>query len=198
MSTEKSCVYCKILFLPQTINNKYCSYVCLKKNYNEKKKLRRSTDEGFKKKLNAYESKRRKLQRLTNEEFRLKQNAHEKAKYRQKHNILSDEDLKNAVKGSGTLSKHGYRQIKKKDHPNAWRTGYMFEHVFLMSEFLGRPLRKGETVHHKNGIKDDNRIENLELWSGSHPYGQRVEDKLNWCKRFLEEYGHKVIMKDNN
>jgi hypothetical protein len=64
-----------------------------------------------------------------------------------------------------------------------------------MSNYLKRPLLKGETVHHRNGIRDDNRLENLELWSHSHPPGQRVEDKIQWCKEFLEQYGYDVIMK---
>ena len=48
----------------------------------------------------------------------------------------------------------------------------------VMEQHLGRSLRDKETVHHKNGIRDDNRLENLELWTSSPPPYQRVTDKL--------------------
>ena len=95
-------------------------------------------------------------------------------------------------KKNGYISSMGYKIIYVENHENLWKCGRIHEHVFVMSKHLNRPIKAHENIHHKNGIKDDNRIENLELWTKAHPPGQRVEDKIAWCKEFLEQYNYKV------
>ncbi|MGA4541315.1 HNH endonuclease [Uniformispora flossi] len=57
-----------------------------------------------------------------------------------------------------------------------------------MESLLGRSLLPGEEVHHRNGIRDDNLPENLELWTTGHPTGGRVEDQVAWATQILRTY----------
>lgn len=62
------------------------------------------------------------------------------------------------------------------------------EHRHVMEGVLGRQLNKGESVHHKNGVRDDNRPENLELWTTAPRFGQRASDMVEWAKEILRRY----------
>ncbi len=92
-------------------------------------------------------------------------------------------------KGGVYKSAEGYMLLRKPKHPNAKKSGYVLEHTCVMAKYLGRPLHKNEMVHHKNGNRSDNRIENLELMLKSeHFSGQRIKDLIAGAIALLEEY----------
>lgn len=102
---------------------------------------------------------------------------------------LSDRQLgaNNAKwKGGEYVTAHaggGYVKELCPEHPKADAGGYVLQHRLVMEQVLGRPLLATERVHHKNGQRDDNRPENLELWTGvgsskKDPHGVRVVDKV--------------------
>lgn len=85
----------------------------------------------------------------------------------------------------GRHERRGYVYIYMPEHPSVVGKGvhqrYVREHRLVMEKMLGRYLYQWEVVHHKNGVKNDNRPENLELWVNGHPPGQRHEEGHKHC-----------------
>jgi hypothetical protein len=87
----------------------------------------------------------------------------------------------------------GYINIYEPEHPNAAGNGFVLEHRKVMADHLGRALLQSENVHHVNGDRTDNRLDNLELWSKAQPQGQRVEDKVKYAIEILTQYAPEVL-----
>lgn len=81
----------------------------------------------------------------------------------------------------------GYVSVKYDD-------GWELEHRRVMEQHLGRKLFPKETVHHKNGVQNDNRLSNLELWASQHPRGQRVEDLVEFARFILRTYEPEALV----
>lgn len=82
----------------------------------------------------------------------------------------------------------GYILIYAPWHPWSQKSGYIAEHRLVMEQTIGRHLLPLETVHHKNGVKWDNRPENLEVWYSGQPAGQRPDDLVSWALEILATY----------
>jgi len=108
-----------------------------------------------------------------------------------------DRAVDNRSKINKQIDKEGYVLLYMPDHPNCSVSGLYSEHRLVMEQTLGRVLAKGENVHHKNGIRNDNRAENLELWSSRQPKGQRVEDKVEYAMEILKAYAPHLLAGEN-
>jgi hypothetical protein len=90
-------------------------------------------------------------------------------------------------KSEPRAAKHGYMRLTVRRNENE-KAVEILEHRYVMEKRLGRELLPEETVHHINGIRSDNRDENLELFSNRHGPGQRVVDKVAFAIEILTLY----------
>lgn len=93
-----------------------------------------------------------------------------------------------AWRGGSYIDGYGYKHIWKPDHPFCDHQGYVKEHRLVMEKYLGRYLTREEVVHHINGDKLDNRIENLMLFV-SHAEHIKYERRLDMSDRLCSICG---------
>lgn len=173
---DKTCNTCSVKYLGRK-SQKYCCNKCYKNHPIQKEKNRANSRKNYKK---------------NGERLRKYHREWHRKLIRKKKGLPLDLPPLKKSPGEGYIAKSGYKYFGIKGHPLANKHGRVAEHILIMSNYLNRPLFKGETVHHKNGIRHDNRLENLELWSRAHPSGQRVEDKIKWALEFLKQYGYNL------
>lgn len=94
----------------------------------------------------------------------------------------------NAHWKGGRFLRAGYVQLWCPEPHPRYKGRYVPEHTLVMERMLGRYLLSGESVHHRNGVRHDNRPENLELWVKSQPAGQRAVDLLAWARQIIATY----------
>lgn len=80
--------------------------------------------------------------------------------------------MRDKYRGRRTTAINGYILVKDYEHPNRNSHDYVLEHVLVMSEYLGRPIAKGEIVHHIDGDRSNNSIDNLYLCESRKAHSQ--------------------------
>lgn len=103
-------------------------------------------------------------------------------------------------KGGRNKASNGYIWIYNPEHPLANKTspkGYILEHRLVMCESLGRMLIKGEVVHHINGKRDDNRIENLVLTTNKEHVAEHNHNRI-WKESSKEKHRIKASKLDRD
>lgn len=111
------------------------------------------------------------------------------SKLKKYHDPLYGKQAEKGFVGKRYTDKYGYAFVYLPVEGKCVKYMYVSEHRFVMEQKLGRKLLPGETVHHLNGNRQDNRPENLELWVYPQKPGLRVRDLIRWSKEILARYG---------
>jgi hypothetical protein len=183
---EKVCIQCsKVFILKSSTSGKFCSAKCwyewpgkkpLKICPICKKEFRRGHSSKKYCSVECGNVGKRTAKRNTNCAFcnkQLKSNCHPRVRFCSKSCATRSHPHELYYKPEGSKAKHsaGYYTIKINGN-------WVLEHRYIMEQFLGRTLEPHERVHHKNGQRNDNRPENLELWKikKKDPAGVRASD----------------------
>lgn len=124
---------------------------------------------------------REKLSKNSFAKIKISENAKNRPSPRKNVKLTNETKEKMSISKSNGIGKksihNGYVRIYFPDHPKSDSYGYILEHILIMECNIGRWLKKDEVVHHKNFVKNDNRIENLELMS------RKKHSKMHMRKR---------------
>ena len=145
--------------------------------------------------LNKYEIKTRKR---SDYPYSMSLEHKEKLRKINKGKIVSEETRKKISKsktfrGKGKIGhkkqrKDGYIYIYYPDYPSSTKDGFVMEHVYIVEQYIGRRLKKDEVVHHKNHIRNDNRIENLQLMTFKQHASLHMKERWEAKKKGVMTY----------
>jgi hypothetical protein len=156
----KSCLRCHKFFDTYVSKKLYCSSICQKRQKRKRFSLKYGHNKYAKKKI-CERCKTEYLTTMKRQKFCTRKCADES-----KRRFLDIPDCLELA--SRKLDKNiGYVRVYCPMHPKANTRGYVYEHRLIMEGILGRYLKRDEHVHHKNGKRWDNRLENLEVLSAS-------------------------------